>query len=82
MALILRFIEENHASEEQIKEIYIRALSRASREPIETIVTTSSLFIEVYLVYKDGWGHFVFSIKKDGDYKIEHECETLGKYSL
>lgn len=82
MAIILRFIEENHASEEQIKEIYLKALSRASREPIETMVTTSSVFIEVYLVYKDGWGHFVFSIAKNGDYKIEHECETLGKYSL
>ena len=82
MAIILRFIEENHASEEQIKEIYTRALSKASREPIETMVTTSSMFIEVYLVYKDGWGHFVFSIAKNGDYKIEHEYECLGKYSI
>ena len=82
MAIILRFIEENHASEEQIKEIYNRALSIATREPIETMVTTSSQFIEVYLVYKDGWGHFVFSIAKNGDYKIEHQYECLGKYSL
>ena len=82
MAIILRFIEENHASEEQIKEIYLKALSRASREPIETMVTASSVFIELYLVYKDGWGHFVFSIAKNGDYKIEYEHESLGEYSL
>lgn len=82
MAFIIRKLEENPVSEEQIKEVYDRALSRASREPIDNEVVASSDGIEVRLIYKDGWGHFVFSIAKNGDYKIEHEYECLGEYSI
>lgn len=82
MAFIIRELLENRISEEQIKEIYNIALSRASREPIDTGIIVSTGGIEVRLTYKDGWGHFVFTIAKNGDYKTEHQYECIGKYSL
>ena len=62
MAFIIRKLEENCVSEEQIKEIYNRALFRASREPIGAVVIASSERIEVHLVYNDGFGHFIFKL--------------------
>ena len=82
MAFIIRKLEENCVSEEQIKEIYNRALSRASREPIGAVVIASLERIEVHLVYNDGFGHFIFKLTKSGNYRIEYEHESLGEYSL
>lgn len=82
MAIILRHLEENCVSDEQIKEIYDRAIFRASREPIGAVMIASTERIEVQLTYNDGWGVFIFKLTKSGKYRTEYEHESLGEYSL
>ena len=80
--ILLRHLEENCVSDEQIKEIYDRAIFRASREPIGAVVIASTERIEVQMTYNDGWGVFIFKLTKSGKYRIEYEHESLGEYSL
>lgn len=80
--ILLRHLEENCVSDEQIKEIYDRAIFRASREPIGAVMIASTERIEVQLTYNDGWGVFIFKLTKSGKYRIEYEHESLGEYSL
>ena len=80
--ILLRHLEENCVSDEQIKEIYDRAIFRASREPIGAVMIASTERIEVQLTYNDGWGVFIFKLTKSGKYRTEYEHESLGEYSL
>lgn len=82
MAIILRYLEKNYVSEEQIKEIYDRALFRASKEPISVVLVVSSESIEAHLAYNDGLGHFIFMRKENGEYKLEYENESVGEFAL
>ena len=80
--ILLRHLEENCVSDEQIKEIYDRAIFRASREPVGAVMIASTERIEVQLTYNDGWGVFIFKLTKSGKYRTEYEHESLGEYSL
>ena len=80
--ILLRHLEENCISDEQIKEIYDRAIFRASRDPIGAVMIASTERIEVQLTYNDGWGVFIFKLTKSGKYRTEYEHESLGEYSL
>ena len=80
--ILLRHLEENCVSDEQIKEIYDRAIFRASREPIGAVVIASTERIELQMTYNDGWGVSTFKLTKSGKYRIEYEHESLGEYSL
>lgn len=82
MAIILRYLEKNYVSEEQIKEIYNRVLFRASREPISFVMIVSSECIEAHLAYNNGVGHFIFMRKENGEYEIGYENESVGEFAL
>lgn len=77
MAFIIRKSEENCVSEEQIKEVYDRALLKASKKPINAIIEVETTNINIGFLYEDGYGYFNFVLKEDGDYEIHDENETL-----
>ena len=77
MAFVIRKSEENCVSEEQIKEVYDRALLRASKKPINAVISVKATHVCVHFLYEDGVGYFNFVVKEDGDYEIHDENETL-----
>lgn len=77
MAFIIRKSEENCVSEEQIKEVYDRALLKASKKPINAVINVEATNICVNFLYEDGYGYFNFVLKEDGDYEIHDESEAL-----
>ena len=77
MAFIIRNSEENSVSEEQIKEVYTRALLAASKKSINAVINVEPISIIVNLLYEDGYGCFNFVLKEDGYYEIKNQNETL-----
>ena len=77
MAFIIRNSEENSVSEEQIKEVYDRALLRASKKPINAVINVEPANIRVNFLYEDGYGYFNYVLKEYGDYEINDENETI-----
>lgn len=77
MAFIIRKSEENCVSEEQIKEVYDRTLSRASKKPIDAVINAETENLYITLIYEDGYGYFNYILKEDGSYKTDYEKEIL-----
>ena len=77
MAFIIRKSEENSVSEEQIKEVYTRALLAASKKSINAVINVEPISIIVNLLYEDGYGYFNFVPNEDGYYEIKNQEETL-----
>lgn len=77
MAFIIRKSEENCVSEEQIKEVYDRALLKASKKPIGAVINAETENLYITLIYEDGYGYFNYILKEDGSYKTDYEKEIL-----
>ena len=80
--VLLRYLEENCVSDEQIKDVYNRVLLKASEKPINFLMVVSSECIEAHLAYNNGMGRFIFMRKENGEYEIDYENESLGEFSL
>ena len=77
MAFIIRKLEGNPVSEEQVKKVYDRTLSRASKKPIDAMINAETENLYITLIYEDGYGHFNYIRKEDGGHEINYEKEFI-----